>query len=227
MIAENLNIVEEKVVNSCKKCGRDRSEITLIAVSKTQSVEVIKECLASGIKDLGENKAQEMKDKSEQISGDVNWHFIGHLQTNKAKYIINSAEYIHSVESIKLAEEINRKAEQIGKKQKVLLEIKTSDEATKFGLETNNEILSITEYCANLSNLDLVGLMTMAPYTDNIDVIRNCFIKLREIKERVNNAGFKLTELSMGMTNDYEIAVEEGATMLRIGTAIFGERNYQ
>jgi len=227
MIAENLNIVEEKVVNSCKKCGRDRSEITLIAVSKTQSVEVIKECLASGIKDLGENKAQEMKDKSEQISGDVNWHFIGHLQTNKAKYIINSAEYIHSVESIKLAEEINRKAEQIGKKQKVLLEIKTSDEATKFGLETNNEILSITEYCANLSNLDLVGLMTMAPYTDNSDVIRNCFIKLREIKERVNNAGFKLTELSMGMTNDYEIAVEEGATMLRIGTAIFGERNYQ
>jgi hypothetical protein len=227
MIAENLNIVEEKVVNSCKKCGRDRSEITLIAVSKTQSVEVIKECLASGIKDLGENKAQEMKDKSEQISGDVNWHFIGHLQTNKAKYIINSAEYIHSVESIKLAEEINRKAEQIGKKQKVLLEIKTSDEATKFGLETNNEILSTAEYCANLSNLDLVGLMTMAPYTDNIDVIRNCFIKLREIKERVNNAGFKLTELSMGMTNDYEIAVEEGATMLRIGTAIFGERNYQ
>jgi PLP dependent protein len=227
MIAENFNIVEAKVANLCVKSGRDRSEITLIAVSKTQPIEIIKECLAAGIKDLGENKAQELKEKSELVSGDVRWHFIGHLQTNKVKYVINSAEYIHSVETIKLAEEINRKAEQIGKKQKVLLEIKTSEEATKFGLGNDAEILTLTEYCSKLSNVELVGLMTMAPYTDNVDVIRNCFVKLRETKERINSSGFNLRELSMGMTNDYEIAIEEGATMLRIGTAIFGQRNYQ
>jgi pyridoxal phosphate enzyme (YggS family) len=227
MIAENINIVEEKVANSCKKSGRDRSEITLIAVSKTQNIETINECLAVGIKDLGENKAQELKDKSELILGNIRWHFIGHLQTNKVKYIINSAEYIHSVDSQKLAEEINRKAELINKKQKVLLEIKTSSEVTKYGLENDLDILNTVEFCAGLSHVNLVGLMTMAPYTDNFDVIRNCFIKLREIKERVNGSGFNLTELSMGMTNDFEIAIEEGTTMLRIGSAIFGERNYK
>jgi PLP dependent protein len=227
MIAQNFHIVEEKVANSCNKCGRDRSEITLIAVSKTQPIEIIKECILSGIIDLGENKAQELKDKAEQIDQTVRWHFVGHLQTNKVKYIINDAEYIHSVESIKLAEEINRKAEQIGKKQKVLLEIKTSDEATKYGLGSELEILNTVELCTRLSNIDLVGLMTMAPYTDNFNVIRNCFVKLRETKERINRSGFNLKELSMGMTNDFEVAIEEGATMLRVGTAIFGERNYQ
>ncbi len=227
MIAENLNKVEEKVAVSCKKCGRNRSEIRLIAVTKTQLIQTIKECLAVGIKDLGENKAQELKEKAAQVSGEFNWHFIGHLQGNKVKYIIDSAEYIHSVDSIKLAEEINRKAGQIGKKQKVLLEIKTSDEATKFGLESDAEIFEIAEHCAKSSNLELKGLMTMAPYTEDPVVIRKCFVKLRETKERINKLGFNLTELSMGMTNDYEIAIEEGATMIRIGTAIFGERNYK
>ena len=224
MIRENLNKVEEKIAKICQKCGRKRSEITLIGVSKTQSIEIIKDALVAGLKDLGENKAHELKEKSELISGDFNWHFIGHLQTNKVKYIISHADYIHSVDSIKLADEINRKAAQIGKTQNVLLEIKTSSEATKHGLQTEKEILELSDYCFQSPNLKLVGLMTMAPYTDNFELIRKCFVRLRQTKEFLYKSGFELKELSMGMTNDFEIAIEEGATMLRIGTAIFGER---
>lgn len=224
MIRDNINKVEEKIEEICQKCGRKRSEITLIGVSKTQSIEIIKDALAAGLKDLGENKAHELKEKAEMISGDFNWHFIGHLQTNKVKYIIRDADYIHSVDSIKLADEINRKATQIGKTQNVLLEIKTSSEATKYGLQSEKEILELSDYCFRSSNLKLVGLMTMAPYTDNFELIRKCFVRLRQTKEFLYESGFELKELSMGMTNDFEIAIEEGATMLRIGTAIFGER---
>lgn len=225
MIAENLKLVEGKIEQICLKIGRNRSEIKLIAVSKTQLKEVIEEALRAGIKDLGENKAQELRDKSEIIVGDFNWHFIGHLQSNKIKYVIKSAEYIHSVDSIKLADEINKKAESINKIQKVLLEINTSKEASKFGLTDEKEIFEISEFCNLAKNLDLVGLMTMAPYTDDDSIIRKCFVTLRSVKEKLNSSGFQIRELSMGMTNDYEIAIEEGATMLRIGTAIFGERN--
>jgi PLP dependent protein len=226
MIEENLKKVEEQISKACLKTGRNRSEIKLIAVSKTQPIELLKEVLAAGALHLGENKAQELRVKSELISGDFCWHFIGHLQTNKVKYVIDATDYIHSVESIKLVDEINRKAEQLNKKQKILLEIKTSDEATKFGLETENEIFETAEYCVAQKNIELVGLMTMAPYTDDESVIRNCFRNLRNLKEKLNTNGFTLSELSMGMTNDFEIAIEEGATMIRVGTAIFGERNY-
>ncbi|MEW6701480.1 MAG: YggS family pyridoxal phosphate-dependent enzyme [Bacteroidota bacterium] len=233
MILENLKKVEAGIVETCARCKRSSSEIKLIAVSKTHPVEIIKEALKAGLKNFGENKAQELRDKSELIAGDagspfvgmIRWHFIGHLQTNKVKYVIKAADCIHAVDSIKLAAEINRKAEQINKTQKILLEVKTSNEATKFGLEKEKEIFEAAEFCNLNSNLKLVGLMTMAPYTDDEKVIRECFIKLREIKEKLNLSGFGLTELSMGMTNDFEIAIEEGATMLRIGTAIFGERN--
>lgn len=225
MIAENLKKVEDKIAESCIKCGRNRSEIRLIAVSKTQPIDVINEVLGTGIKNFGENKAQELRDKSELITGDFNWHFIGHLQTNKVKYVIKAAEFIHAVDSIKLAEEINRKSKEINKNQKVLLEIKTSDEATKFGLANEKEIFEVAQFCKNSSNLDLVGLMTMAPYTDDENMIRNCFIQLRRLKEKLNKNGFALSELSMGMTNDYTVAIEEGATMLRIGTAIFGDQS--
>ncbi len=224
MISENLKKLEDRIEEICLKCGRNRSEIKLIAVSKTQPVEVIKEVLNYGLNELGENKAQELRDKSELIKGDFRWHFIGHLQTNKIKYVINSADYIHAVDSIKLADEINRKAEQINKKQKVLLEIKTSGETAKLGLDNEKEIFEVAEFCKESSNLNLTGLMTMAPYTDDINIVRNCFIKLREIKDKLTNNGYMLTELSMGMTNDYHIAIEEGATMIRIGTAIFGSR---
>jgi pyridoxal phosphate enzyme (YggS family) len=222
MISENLKKLEDRIEETCLKCGRYSSEIKLIAVSKTQPVEVIKEVLNSGLKEFGENKAQELRDKSELIKGDFRWHFIGHLQTNKVKYVINAADYIHAVDSIKLADEINRKAEQINKTQKVLLEIKTSGEAAKLGLDNEKEIFEVAEFCKSSSNLSLTGLMTMAPFTDNVNIVRNCFIKLREIKEKLTQNGYMLTELSMGMTNDYDIAIEEGATMLRIGTAIFG-----
>ncbi len=168
-----------------------------------------------------------MRDKSELFTENFNWHFIGHLQTNKIKYVIKSAEFIHAVDSVKLADEINRKSKEINKNQKILLEIKTSDEATKFGLADEKEIFETAQFCENSSNLDLVGLMTMAPYTDDDKVIRNCFIELRRLKEKLNKNEFALSELSMGMTNDFKIAIEEGATILRIGTAIFGDRIYK
>ena len=227
MIFENLKILEERILETCISCKRKRSEIRLIGVSKTQPVVLIKEAVDAGIKDFGENKAQELRDKSELIIGDFNWHFIGHLQKNKIKYVIKTAEYIHSVDSIKLAEEINQAALQNDKIQNVLLEIKTSSEETKFGLATEKEIFDTAEFCMKSENLRLVGLMTMAPFTDNENDIRKSFKNLFELKTKMNEQGFALTELSMGMTSDFEIAIEEGSTMLRIGTAIFGERNYQ
>lgn len=226
MIAENLKKVEEKISAACLKSGRDRSDVKLIAVSKTQPIQLISQVLDCGIIHLGENKAQELRDKSELISGDFFWHYIGHLQSNKIKYVIKSAEFIHSVDTLKLAEEINQKAGQINKRQKVLLEIKTSDEATKFGLSTEKEIFELAEFCLAQKNIELSGLMTMAPYTDDEKVIRDCFIKMRKLKNKFESNGILINELSMGMTNDFELAIEEGATMIRIGTAIFGERNY-
>ncbi len=227
MIKENyLNIIEN-INQACKNAGRDSSTVRLVAVSKTKPVDVIREAIQLGLKDFGENKAQELKSKVAQITNDITWHFIGHLQTNKVKDVVPVAEYIHAVDSIKLAKEINKRALKIEKKQKILLEINTSLEASKFGLIDESEIMETALFCANAENLNLVGLMTMAPYTGEEKILRNCFIKLRSLKEKLNKEGFNLTELSMGMTNDYKIAIEEGATMIRIGTALFGERNYQ
>lgn len=226
MLTENLNKVEENILNACRKSGRNKAEIRLIAVSKTHSIEEIEEAINAGATDLGENKAQELNAKYPRIGKPVNWHFIGHLQTNKVKYVIEPAEFIHSVDSIKLAAEIDKRAKAIEKVQKVLLEINTSDEESKFGLTEDADILEVAEFCKTCDNVDLQGLMTMAPYTEDEKVIRDCFIKLRSLKNTLNQKGFNLKELSMGMTNDYEIAIEEGATMVRVGTAIFGERDY-
>jgi pyridoxal phosphate enzyme (YggS family) len=226
MIKKNLDILEEKISTKCKQSGRNRSDITLIAVSKMHPVSVIQDALDAGLTDFGENKAQELRDKAEEFKGDFNWHFVGHLQRNKVKYVIEPAEYIHSVDSVKLAKEIEKRAAQIEKVQKVLLEINTSGEEAKYGLETEEAVTEVAEFCVNSQYLDLKGLMTMAPFTEDETVIRNSFKSLSELKDKLNGNGFNLTELSMGMTNDYEIAIEEGATMLRIGTAIFGERDY-
>jgi pyridoxal phosphate enzyme (YggS family) len=226
MITENIKALEEEIASVCINCGRVRSDIKLVAVSKTQSVENIKRALLAGVNEFGENKAQELRDKSDLIKDRISWHFIGHLQKNKVKYVIKSAALIHSIDSINLAQEVNLKAEQCNKIQNVLLEIKTSEEATKFGLVNEHEIFSTAQFCKDAMNLNLIGLMTMAPFTDNEKVIRNSFIQLRYLLEKLNKNGFNLTELSMGMTNDYKIAIEEGSTMLRIGSAIFGERNY-
>jgi len=226
MIAENLQIIKEKIEKICGFCGRKPEEITLIAVSKTQPNNAIIETFNAGMMNFGENKALELKGKAESLVLPVKWHMIGHLQTNKIKYIIDHAEYIHSVESLKLAEEIALRADKAGKIQKILLEVNTSGEESKFGLTDKNDILSIAKFCQDSGSLKLCGLMTMAPYTDDQKVIRDCFRNTKSLFDFLNKEGFGLTELSMGMTNDFEIAIEEGATMLRIGTAIFGERNY-
>jgi pyridoxal phosphate enzyme (YggS family) len=226
MIIDNLHIVEERIMKACLRAGRNRSDISLVAVSKTQPIAAIEEALKVGLIHFGENKAQELRDKNSIISSGIHWHFIGHLQTNKVKYVIDSAEYIHSVDSLKLAVEINKKAEAIGKVQKILFEIKTSSEESKFGIQNENDFFELINKVRELANIKAAGLMTMAPYTDDEKVIRESFKKLRLLREKAREKGYELTELSMGMTNDYEIAIEEGATMIRIGTALFGDRNY-
>jgi pyridoxal phosphate enzyme (YggS family) len=226
MVQENLDILEEKIIKKCNSSGRDRAEITLVAVSKTHPISLIKEAVNCGVKDFGENKAQEFKSKTEEYKEEINWHFIGHLQTNKVKYVIESAHLIHSVDSLKIAKEIEKRASKINKIQKVLLELNTSGEHSKMGINDFSKTKELANYCKESESLDLTGLMTMAPYTDEEKIIRNCFSELRKIKDKLNGEGFELAELSMGMTNDYEIAIEEGATILRVGSAIFGERNY-
>jgi len=226
MIRENLHIVEERIMETCLRAGRKRTDISLIAISKTQPVDAIEEALKSGLTHFGENKALELRDKNSIIKANLYWHFIGHLQTNKVKYIIDSAEYIHSVDSLRLAEEINKKAANIEKIQKVLFEIKTSSEESKFGIQNRFDFFELIEKVRELKNIKAVGLMTMAPYTDDVGIIRECFKELRLLRDNAQDKGYDLTELSMGMTNDFEIAIEEGATMIRIGTALFGDRNY-
>jgi len=226
MIAQNVQNIKEKIEECCLKNGRKIADVKLIAVSKYFGVNEIKEAYSASVTNFGENKAQELDAKYKELGDLVTWHFIGHLQLNKVKYVVKPAGIIHSVDSVKLAEEINKRALSVGKIQQVLLEIKTSDEATKFGFKDEDAIFKAADYCSVSSNLKLTGLMTIAPYTHDSRLIRNCFSSLRTLKEKLNNRGFNLTELSMGMTNDFEIAIEEGSTFVRIGTAIFGERNY-
>jgi len=226
MIAENLAILRQKIEETCRRSGRNSDEVKLIAVSKYFGVDAIIEAKNCGLTDFGENRAQELTLKFEKLGDSVAWHMIGTLQKNKVKYAVNAAELIHSVDSVDLVEEINKRAEKISKVQKILFEVKTSEEETKSGLETENEILSLAKRCSELKNINLKGLMTMAPLTADANIIRKSFRDLRNLKDRINNKGYNLTELSMGMTSDFEIAIEEGATMIRIGSAIFGDRDY-
>lgn len=227
MIAEKIKRVNEKIEQKCLEIGRKREEILLIAVSKNNPVSSILQVANQGIIDFGENRALELRDKFAVLSEkEFNWHFIGHLQKNKVKYIINSAKFIHSVDSVGLAEEIDKKAASINKLQNVFIECNISNEESKMGLTNYDEIWQLAEFIKELKNLNLCGLMTMAPYTDDNLVIRNTFKGLKNVFDEMNRNGYLLQQLSMGMTNDYEIAIEEGSTMLRVGTAIFGERIY-
>lgn len=226
MIEHNLKILNKNIGKICSNCGRDISEVKLIAVSKTKPISEINEALNFGQVDFGENKAKELKEKAGNISKSVNWHFIGHLQTNKVKLVIPFVTFLHSVESFRLVEEVNKIAAKLNKIQNILIEFNTSGEDSKFGLQSFDEGFKLVEYCSNLKNINVSGLMTMAPFTNNESVIRNSFSMLRNYFEKINSQGFKLQELSMGMSNDYRIAIEEGSTMIRIGTAIFGNRNY-
>ena len=225
MIAENIKHLRARIAAKCAEFKRNPQEIRLIAVSKFFGVDAIIEANRLCITDFGENKAQELRDKYEILGDKVTWHFIGTLQRNKVKYAVKAATFIHSVDSVALADEINKEAKKLNKAQKILLEVKTSSEETKSGLSDAEEVLKLVRHCSNLPNVELVGLMTMAAFTEDEKIIRKSFADLRNLKDKINKNGFDLRELSMGMTNDYEIAIEEGATMLRIGSAIFGQRN--
>jgi len=225
MIAENLKHLRERIAAKCAEFKRNPKEIKLVAVSKFFGLDAINEANQLGMTDFGENRAQELRDKYELLGEKVTWHFIGTLQRNKVKYAVKAAAYIHSVDSATLADEINIQAQKLNKVQKILLEVKTSSEESKSGLTTESELLNLVKHCSTLQNVELVGLMTMAAYTDDTEIIRKSFIELRNLRDKINQNGFDLKELSMGMTNDYEIAIEEGATMLRIGSAIFGQRD--
>lgn len=230
MIAENLRRLRERIEKKCTDCNRDPDKIRLIAVSKFFGIDAINEANWLGIRDFGENKAQELRDKYDMLGDKVTWHFIGMLQKNKVKYAVRAASFIHSVDSLELAEEINRQAVKLNKVQKILIEVKTSAEETKAGLQTEEELTKLALYCSSQQSekggLELIGLMTMAPLTDDERKIRKSFTEIRKLRDKLNEQGFKLKELSMGMTSDFEIAIEEGATMLRIGSAIFGQRDY-
>jgi len=226
MIAENLQTLRNRIDQICSKVNRDSKSVKLIAVSKSFGVDEIKQAIQADQIEFGENKAQELVAKFNVLGNQVIWHFIGHLQKNKVKYAVRTADYIHSVDSLSLVEEIKKHAEKLGKNQKILIEVKTSGEETKSGVTEKDEIKKIVKYCSQASNLSLIGLMTIAPFTEDKNLIRKSFGYLRKLKEELNSEGYSLQELSMGMTSDYEIAIEEGATMLRIGSAIFGERTY-
>lgn len=226
LVQEQLKEVREKVIQACERVGRDPSAVKLIAVSKTKPVSMIEEAITCGQKVFGENKVQELCDKIPQLPDDLEWHMIGHLQRNKVKYIIDKAAYIHSVDSIRLAKQISDEAKKAGVTAKILLEVNVAKEDSKFGF-MEEELESAAKEIAGFSNLFIVGLMTIAPFVENPEENRIYFKKLRQLSvdiEEKNIDNIRMSELSMGMTGDYEVAIEEGATMVRVGTGIFGTR---
>ncbi len=228
MLKENLQKVEENIEAACKRAGRDRSEVTLIAVSKTKPVDMLQEVYDTGIREFGENKVQEMMDKYEVLPKDIQWHMIGHLQRNKVKYLMGKAALIHSVDSLRLAEEISAQSVKHDVITDILIEVNIAGEESKFGT-SKEEAMALVEAAAKLPNIHICGLMTIAPYVDNPEDNRKYFRGIRElsvdIKEKnIDNVDMRI--LSMGMSGDYEVAIEEGATMVRVGTGIFGARNY-
>lgn len=228
MVKENLQHVEENIQAACKKAGRDRSEVTLIAVSKTKPVSMIEEAYEYGERNYGENKVQEIDAKYPVLPKDINWHLIGHLQRNKVKYIVDKVKLIHSVDSIRLAEQIETEAEKAGRDVDILIQVNVAEEDTKFGLsidETESTIRDIAKF----EHVHIKGLMTIAPFTENPESNRKFFKKLKQLSVDIKGKNIDnvcMECLSMGMTGDYEVAIEEGATLVRVGTGIFGERNY-
>ena len=222
-IRENLKRVRERIEGAARRVSRDPKEIKLVAVSKTVEAERIREAIEAGVTILGENYVQEAQKKIEQIGKAVSWHLIGHLQSNKAKHAVNLFEAIHSLDSIPLAEELNRRAEKADRKIPVMIEVNLSGEPTKFGTE-EERVFGIAKKVLDLGNLSLDGLMTMPPYFDDPEMNRPFFERLRVLKDKMAKEGIPMKELSMGMSNDFEVAIEEGATYVRVGTAIFGAR---
>lgn len=227
-VCDQYRRVEEKVKNACKRAGRPPEEVTLIAVSKTKPASMIEELLPLGVRDFGENKVQELTAKEEALPKDIRWHMIGHLQRNKVKYVIDKACMIHSVDSLRLAQEISKEAVKHDLVMPVLVEVNVAGEESKFGVSVE-EAPSLVEEMAKLPGIQIKGLMTIAPYVEDPEENRNIFRNLRKLSVDIREKNFDnviMDVLSMGMTGDYEVAIEEGATHVRIGTGIFGERNY-
>lgn len=228
MVAENYRIVEEKVSAACARAGRKREEVTLIAVSKTKPVEMIREAMEAGAQVFGENKVQELCEKYEELPKELQWHLIGHLQRNKVKYIVGKTALIHSVDSLRLAEEISKEAEKKKTEEQILIEVNVAEEESKFGISVQETETLIREI-AKLPHIHIQGLMTIAPYVEDPEENRPVFSALKKLAVDIkmkNIDNVHMDILSMGMTGDYEVAIEEGATMVRVGTGIFGERNY-
>ena len=229
MLKENLANVEKNIEQACKNAGRSRDEVTLIAVSKTKPVEMLQEIYDENIRDFGENKVQELCSKMEQLPSDISWHMIGHLQRNKVKYIVGKVELIHSVDTYRLAEEINIQAKKQNVIVPILVEVNIAHEESKFGISAEDAILLVEEI-SKLENIRIKGLMTIAPYVENPEDNRLYFRKIKQLSVDITNKNIDnvyMEILSMGMTGDYMVAIEEGATMVRVGTGIFGERNYK
>ncbi|MCQ2542636.1 MAG: YggS family pyridoxal phosphate-dependent enzyme [Lachnospiraceae bacterium] len=223
-LEEVNNIIKEHAV----KVSRNPEDITLVAVSKTKPVEMLKEVYDLGVRDFGENYVQELVDKINQLPSDIRWHMIGHLQTNKIKYIIDKVYMIHSVDTLHLAQAISKEAVKRNLTVKILLEVNVADEESKFGLTKENFLENYKEMM-NLPGIDILGLMTSAPYIENMEDNRQYFVQLRSLMIDLIDKGLYNKDnyyLSMGMTGDYPVAVEEGATLVRVGTGIFGARNY-
>lgn len=226
-IRENLNSVTESIRKAEKKSGRPAGSVKLIAVTKTYGADAINEAIDCGVTDIGENRVQEIIEKYDRIKP-VRWHLIGHLQKNKVKYIIDKVCLIHSVDSIELAREINRQAEKIGKVQDILVQVNVSGEESKFGIKPE-ECSALCRDISGMNNVRVKGLMTIAPFTEDESVLRNVFCGLQQLSAKISeekNDNISMDELSMGMTHDFPLAIEAGATMVRVGTGIFGQRDY-
>ena len=228
MIKENLIDVQKKISAACLRSGRNEADVTLIAVSKTKPLSMIEEACEAGMREFGENKPQEMRDKAKQLELPVHWHMIGSLQTNKIKYVVGTACMIHSVDSVTLAAAIEKEAAKKELAMDILLEVNIAKEESKHGL-SEEELVSAVNEIAKFPHLRIRGLMTVAPYTENAEENRIYFRKMKELLVDINAKNIDnvfMDSLSMGMSSDYEVAIEEGATMVRIGTGIFGERDY-
>lgn len=228
MLKDALIEVKNNILDACERSGRNPEEVTLIAVSKTKPVEMLQEVYNEGIRDFGENYVQELADKIEIMPKDIRWHMIGHLQRNKVKYLVGNVACIHSVDSLRLAEVINERSIKLGVVTEIMAEVNIAGEESKFGF-TRDEVFDFAEKVSTMEGVKLVGLMTSAPYVNDPEENRQYFREMKSLSVDINEKNINninITELSMGMTNDYIVAVEEGATHVRVGTAIFGARNY-
>jgi pyridoxal phosphate enzyme (YggS family) len=227
MIPDNLNEVRKRIAEACGRCGRNREDVLLVAVSKTFGVQAVREAFESGQQDFGENYVQELQAKRETLADPgIRWHFIGHLQSNKVKFIVPYVCLIHSVDNDHLALEIQKQAENRNQIVDVLIEVHTTDEATKYGIPPP-QVMALAKRISGLRNVRLQGLMTMGPFSDDPNDSRPSFRQIVDLKKDIEREGIEratLRQLSMGMTHDFEVAIEEGATIVRIGTAIFGNR---